>query len=131
MGIKTSSAIAAAVLAACVALAGCGHSQGGGTATHPVSFPPATGEKDAKALVAHCIPADGTAQLNLLTSGAARENVMRCAGIPARQRKAAAGCVLSNLEKDGTLPAGISAAGRALFDAAFPCVQKYQGGASR
>jgi hypothetical protein len=137
MKITGRQAVAAAVVPAALAmaLAGCrGGSQGasGRIATFspavPTSTVAVTGEKDAKALIQHCIPATALGQLNLARSGPAREAVLSCAGVPKGEREAAAACFLGAVEHGGKLPKGRQAKEEALINDAYPCVKKYQGG---
>lgn len=133
----TRTTLAALAIAAALMLAGCGHhghaaamsSAGARASALATSTAAQAGKKDAKTLLAHCIPSSASGQVALATSASAREAVMKCAGVPKGQRQAAAQCALTRIENGGKLPAGRQAKELALLNDAWPCVQKYQGSA--
>lgn len=125
-------AAAALVVAGALAVAGCGPKTSAAIAkatASPTSSAVKQGKQDAKALFAHCIPASAAGQAALLTSSTARQNVMQCAGVPKGERKVAAECVLTAVENGGKPPKGRQNEELWLLNAAYPCVQKYQGSA--
>jgi poly(3-hydroxybutyrate) depolymerase len=137
--LANGAALAAMLAATGVAAIGC-HSGGTTSASsrltaRPTSTAAVTGEQDAKKLLAHCIPASTLTQLQLAEpkkGKPAREKVMECMGVPKPDRGATAACALGNIEAIAKLPKAKRPKGRqavsvALLDAAYPCVQKYQG----
>jgi hypothetical protein len=80
---------------------------------------------DAQKLLAACPIPQGVHQLSL----SSWEVTLHCAGVPEKQWKNAAGCVLKNVE-NGHLPKGSQGREQYLINAAFPCVQQYHGTAT-
>lgn len=136
-GKRTIAGIAGAVTLGIV-LAACGPKSSTGTGSSvpsiftakPTSTVAVTGEKDAKALVAHCIPASTLTQVQLLEpkkGKPAREAVVACMGVPKADDSAAEACALSRVEKGGKLPKGKQAKEETLLNEVYPCVKQYQG----
>lgn len=79
-------------------------------------------DADAKKLLVDCPIPQGAAQL----SKSHWETTLHCAGVPKSEWKAAAGCVLKNVE-NGHLPKDKQGRETSLVNDAFPCVEQYHG----